>query len=45
MMSNGDKYEGTFSDDKFEGDGIYTYSSGEIKKGLWKSGNLVKEDE
>jgi hypothetical protein len=43
MYANGDKYEGIFKDDKYDGLGTFTSSSGEISKGLWKEGIFIFE--
>ena len=34
----GDKYDGYFKDDKFEGEGIYYWKDGEKYEGYWKNG-------
>jgi hypothetical protein len=38
MFSNGDKYEGFFKNDKFEGEGTLIKSCGDVIKGTWKEG-------
>ncbi len=43
LFPNGDRYEGYFLDDKFEGEGTLTLQSGEIKTGLWMDGEFIKE--
>ncbi len=40
-MNNGDKYEGSFSKGTFEGQGIYTWSDGEIHSGEFHNGKMV----
>ena len=41
MYSNGDKYEGSLINDLYEGEGVFTYANGEIKRGVWKNGNFI----
>lgn len=45
MLPSGDKYEGIFKDDQFDGLGTYTSSNGEITKGLWKEGIFIFESD
>jgi hypothetical protein len=40
-LPNGDKYEGFFQNDKYEGAGTLTYSEGRILSGIWRNGEIV----
>jgi hypothetical protein len=42
LFTCGDKYEGYFIDDQFEGIGMYTYANGDTKRGIWVKGELVE---
>ena len=37
-MSNGDKYEGDYNNNGFDGKGIYFFSNGDVYDGDWKEG-------
>ena len=39
-FADGDKYEGEFVDNKFEGRGVYTMANGTKLDGPWKNGEL-----
>lgn len=41
LLSNGDKYEGSFANDQFEGEGAYTDVEGNITNGQWNHGNKI----
>jgi hypothetical protein len=43
MLPNGDKYDGNFYNDNFEGEGTYTFSNGDIKNGKWKFGQFIND--
>ena len=36
---SGNKYEGNFINDKFEGRGVLTFADGDKFEGEWKNGN------
>jgi len=36
-IANGDKYDGEFKDDEFNGHGVYMYASGDVYVGSFKS--------
>jgi hypothetical protein len=43
MFPNGDKYEGNFVDDEYEGEGILTYSDGRVVNAFWKKGEIKEQ--
>ena len=45
FYTNGDKYEGYWKNDLKNGEGILTYSTGNIQKGFWKDGKKDGQEE
>jgi hypothetical protein len=43
MFLNGDKYEGHFIDDEYEGEGIFTYADGKVINAFWKKGEAKEQ--
>ena len=39
---DGAKYIGEFKDDKYHGQGTFTFPDGRVEKGIWENGKLVK---
>ncbi len=39
---NGQKYVGEWKDDKFHGQGTYTYADGTVEQGTWRDGEFVE---
>jgi hypothetical protein len=39
---SGEKFMGTFADDRAEGEGIFYKKSGDIIKGIWSKNRLVE---
>lgn len=42
VFENGDTYQGSIKDGKFEGLGVYHYSNGNKTDGLWENNKLIK---
>ena len=43
QLPNGDKYQGSFSADRFEGEGSYFFANGDVYSGAWKAGERSGE--
>jgi hypothetical protein len=42
-MPNGDKFEGSFLEDLFHGEGTYTYNDGKQISGIWRRGVIIND--
>ena len=40
--ASGNKYVGEWKDDKFHGQGTYTYADGTVEQGTWRDGEFVE---
>lgn len=41
LLPNGDRYEGGFFEDVYEGEGTLTFTDGSVKQGFWNKNEFV----
>tara|TARA_B110000438_G_C15738202_1_gene617232 strand:+ start:194 stop:520 length:327 start_codon:yes stop_codon:yes gene_type:complete len=44
ISANGNKYVGEWKDDKKHGKETFTFTNGDVERGIWENGELVEEN-